>query len=579
MFSNFRISFGISSLLLLMSISLHAQIKEEIAKTVKKPTLNVKNIEKKQESPELPDLGNTSKIPIQYQLQDVAAESDFEPSPLPASPIKELPKQKLYENYIEGAYGNLAHFWLDAYAHYPLNDAVKVGLRLQHNSTEGLKNYDYNVNTSVGNTQAELFVKDELKNGNVLGNIHFGLNRYNLYGSSLAPFYFLDSLDTDIEQKTTRIGTQMAYTTFKSKFFNKASFHADYFKDRYKSKELDFGLSATLDKTGYIASIFNNDFDLGGEIPIFIAYTSTKFDQFQRNSFGYLHTRLSPTAKMIGEQLDFKLGLSIAFLSETESSESDFYLFPRIRVEYKGLEVFQIFAGLEGGLEVPKYRTLLEENAYLSPDQVLSPRENTFKIFGGIKGQLNAHFSYNAEASFAHAKNILFFNKRRDSLLASQYEFDKFNTLNAVYDHGKIIQIKGSLQYHQIENLQLGMDISYNGYALENYDNILNRPNFEAQLNGNYQFLNNKLNLGAQVFFVGQRKTNDFSYIDEFTEPEESIISLDSYVDANFTADYEIKSNLNVFTRLLNVLNSENQLYVHYPMQGFQVSGGVLFKF
>ncbi len=565
--------------LLLCGLLSYAQIDEEVANTVRKPTVNVKSIEKKEASPVLPQIAEQNKQNVEYQLLDIPAESNFQPSPLPPSKIKNLPQEKRYENYIEGAYGNLTHLWLDAYGQYALDDSKTIGLRLNHNSTAKLKDYPYNVATDFGLTKVEGFFKDELKSGNLLANLNYSNQRLNLFGSSMPERYFPEDTEIEVAQCYSKIGTELAYTTFTNKFFNHASFQANYLTDLMDSRELDFRASATLDKTGYIATIFNNDFDLGGEIPIGISYTSTQFDQELAHEFGYFNAQLSPTAKLLGEQFDFKLGATVSFLSESKSSESDFYFFPKVRIDYKGLEVFQVFAGVDGGLQINNYKSLIEEVPYLFPDLVLLPTENKYRAFGGIKGQINENFSYIAEGSFANADQILMYQKRRDELTEEGKAFNKFNTLEAIYDNGNIFQIRGSLQYLQIENLNLGLEATYTGYDLENYKNVLNRPNLEAKIKGSYAFWDNKLSLGAQLFFVGERKTNDFTYIDEFTLPTESIVSLDSYFDANFTADYQIRSNLNVFARLLNVFNAENELFAHYPMQGFQVSGGLLFKF
>ncbi len=575
LYSNTRLLF--LSLMILGSSLLQAQIDDETATTLGKPTVEVKNIEKKNESAVLPKISSTP-VNVNYSIIDIAPSSDFETSDLPPSPLNNLPKLKRYENYIEGGYGNLSHLWIDGYGQYKMSESQKIGLRLNHNSTNGLKDFQYNSSTNFSKTKGEVFFESALKGGQFHSDFNFTQNRYHLYGSSFPTINFPDSIGNASEQKLIQLGGKASYKTFESKFFNRASFKAQYLSDHFDSRELDLGMRATLDKTGYIATIINNDFDLGGEIPLFIGFTNSSFKQGLNQEFGYFHAGVSPVAKLIGDELDFKLGASVEFLSESQQGENDFYFFPQAQIEYKGLEIFKVFVGVEGGLELNSYQSMLEENRYLFPDQTLAPTENKYNVYAGIKGDFNRFFNYEIKGSYGHSENILMYAKKNDSIALGTNAFDRFNTFEAAYDNGKIINVTGTLNYLQIENLNLGLQVSYMGYTLENFDKVLNRPNLRAQIKGSYQMLNDKLTLGTQLFFVGNRTTNDFR-MNDLMQIEAYNRTLDSYFDANFTADYQLKPYLNLFIKGINVFNAENEIFAHYPIQGIQFLGGVLFKF
>ncbi len=567
------------SVFLLGMVNINAQkIDEEVAETLGKATVNVKNIEKKNESATPPKVEVQPTL-IDYEIIDIPASSDFKTSDLPPSTIKELPQEKLYENYIESAYGNLSHLWIDGYFQYPMNVEQKIGARINHNSSKGLKDFEPNVDTKYSESKGQLFFESALKGGQFHSDFNFHQNNYNLFGSSFPDLSFPANLaKRDVQQRLTHLGGKASYKTFENKFFNRASFQANYLSDVFDSRELDVALKAHLDKSGYIATLFNNDFDLGGEVPFFINFTNSSFSQGFEQEYSYFHTGIAPVAKLIGQQFDFKLGASVEFLSESKQGENKFLFFPEAKIEYKGLEAFKVFAGINGGLQMHSYENLLTDNPYLFPDQSLIPTRNTYLIFGGVKGDVGNNFSYWVQGSYTKAKNILFFTKRQDDLNQSERKaFQYFNTFDASYDNGNIFGVEGELKYLQIENLNIGLHLLYQGFDLDNYNKILNRPNFTGQINGSYQMLEDKLTLGTELYFVGNRTTNDFSYSSNVVTPFNR--TLDSYFDANFSADYALKPYLNLFVKGINVFNAENEIYAYYPMQGIQFLGGALFKF
>ena len=79
------------------------------------------------------------------------------------------------------------------------------------------------------------------------------------------------------------------------------------------------------------------------------------------------------------------------------------------------------------------------------------------------------------------------------------------------------------------------------------------------------------------MFFVGDRK--DGIYTAVYPSVINNVQTLKSYVDLNLNGGYHINDQFTAFLKLNNVFNSEYQRFANFTVQGFQVLGGVSYKF
>jgi outer membrane cobalamin receptor len=59
----------------------------------------------------------------------------------------------------------------------------------------------------------------------------------------------------------------------------------------------------------------------------------------------------------------------------------------------------------------------------------------------------------------------------------------------------------------------------------------------------------------------------------------DKITSLTSAADLNCKANYFVSKQFSVFLNFNNILSSDYQLYLNYPVRGFQVMGGASWNF
>lgn len=79
------------------------------------------------------------------------------------------------------------------------------------------------------------------------------------------------------------------------------------------------------------------------------------------------------------------------------------------------------------------------------------------------------------------------------------------------------------------------------------------------------------------MFFVSNRK--DVTYGGTYPSAINGIQTLKSFVDLNINGGYHFNDKFTAFIKMKNVLNSEYQRFSNFNVQGFQVLGGISYKF
>jgi outer membrane receptor protein involved in Fe transport len=126
----------------------------------------------------------------------------------------------------------------------------------------------------------------------------------------------------------------------------------------------------------------------------------------------------------------------------------------------------------------------------------------------------------------------------------------------------------------------LGINAEVYDYDTETDNPAWNLPNLTGSLFMDYQ-IDEKWYLGANLFYVGERE--DFStVVVQNVLPSEfpaTTIALDSYFDANAHVGYRLNDQLSIFVKAANIANNNYQRWANYQVQGFQILGGVTYKF
>lgn len=580
----------ISILMFLFSgLSVFSQIKEEQLILDKKREPEVKKIEKKKTS--VANIKNyppeeKSQNPVEYNITNVPAYSDFQTSTLQADDISPNLQTEYHNNYIRFGMGNYSRILGDVNLSYTLENKLEVGGDAHINSTHGLKDeYPWDSRQSSVNVGAFLNGYGEKGKYNVTAD--FGQENYNYFGIyALKP-----ATNIDINQKVNLFKVKGYYDHFSNEFLNDVRLKSSFLSDRFGAKEnkgaLDFNFSKHNVEIPLDGVILNADLGLGLET------TKTDFELLDKNSTNYFQGNITPKVTFTKDKSYLMIGSGFTYLNTKESNQfftgtaNKTYWFPRAELQLAKNDELKFYAGVDGGLALNSYASMLEENPFLVSDQRIIPTETKYNVYGGIRGDIDELIKYDISAGYSKINNIMFFQANDlfdTTIIPNRSAYDFANTFSAVYDDGTKTEAKASIQYFPLENLSIDAGLKYTNYNLENYDDIFNVPVFRGEFGAQYSMLNKKLLLGFKGFIQSKTRTNSFDIVDDgissnYSSTEVPYEILSGNVDINLSAEYKIHKNFSIFALGNNLVGEKYDIFKGYKVLGAQILGGVKISF
>ena len=117
-------------------------------------------------------------------------------------------------------------------------------------------------------------------------------------------------------------------------------------------------------------------------------------------------------------------------------------------------------------------------------------------------------------------------------------------------------------------------------YDTETDNPAWNLPNVEGSLFMDVQ-IDEQWFAGASVFYVGEREDLRADVVPN-TPPAgfpATILTLDSFFDANAHLGYRFSDQLSVFAKASNLANNDYQRWSNFRVQSFQILAGLTYKF
>ncbi len=575
--------------LMVSSTAVFSQIKEEQLILDRKREPEVRKIEKKKTSVETvknypPEA--KSADPVNYNITDVPAVSDFKTSTIQGSDISPRFDSEFQKNYLRFGMGNFGKVLGDANISTMLENKMEIGGDVHFLSTTGLKN-EFPWDSNASDMTLGAFLNNFGEKGKLNLNAEFGLQDYNYYGIyALQP-----EAGIDLQQKVTQVKVNGFYDFYSNEILNDIRVKTNFLTDHFDAKESRGELAMNLSKHGWEL----NDFTVNGDLGLGFAAQKTDFSLLDANSSSYFDGKISPKITffkgksylMIGSDFDFLTG-NYSNLSTGEQKMDRTYWFPRAEFLYDYTDALKFFAGVDGGLNLNSYGNMLAENPYLVSDQLLKPTETKYHLYAGLKGDIDQNVKYSVSTGWAKVNDIMFFsaNSIFDNFLTlNRSAYNYANTFSAQYADGSVFDITGSIQYFPLENLALDANLDFRQYNIEDKWDIYNKPVVRADIGAKYSLLDKKLNLGFKGYFVSQRITNSFEITDAGTVPatysitEDTADKLPGYADFNLSAEYKVHKNFSIFALGNNLLNSSYETFKGYKVLGAQIVGGVKVTF
>jgi len=554
---------------LLFNLSMFSQEKElgtEVVNIVRPYTPTISDAFKVKETPSLTDSTTTQKKEVKYNIFSIPVASTFTPAKGKATDVEKVKREKLYNNYATLGFGNYTTILGELYSNFEISRTESAGFFFHHNSSQGnikgveLDNQYYDTSLDANYTNREKDMTYTIETG-------FEHQMYNWYGVPTGVFapHVLSDIDAKQTYFSGYIGGNL---TLADSYFEKSGLTIRYLGDAFSSSEFNVKLTPE-----FSFPIENLNLRVEGDVD----YLSASFDKNYANTsdmkYSFLNVGVAPSIAFTNEDLSVTLGVAGYLVMDSENSDTDFSLYPRLNASYRLMdETVIVYGGVEGGIQQNSYYDFKEVNPFVSPTLYIAPTKNIYEGFGGLKGKLTSTLAYNFRAAYGQDKNrVLFLANPRKSNAQEGYEHG--NSFNVVYDEVNTLSVFAELQVAISSDISLGINADYFNYSTDIQSEAWNLPSLKASVFSTFN-ITEQFYGGASIFFVGERKDLFFGDI-----PTPEVVTLDGYVDANVHFGYRITDRLSAFVKGSNLLSDNYQKWMNYPVQGIQALVGATYKF
>lgn len=490
--------------------------------------------------------------------------------------VKLEPKlPQLYHTYVKAGIGSALMPLGEIYFDGTRSRKYMYGVHLKHLSSYGnIKGY---APAQFDRNSANLFGGINEKNYTLLGDLHYNNKGFHYYG------ILNDSLDRDsIAQRFSDAG---ATFTFASHQKDSATFNYKVgltYNNYLSKKPLVDSLSLWRAQENYFSVNASAFYKMGKEIfssDFNVRYNGYKYG-LADSSISTLDTgivlnntiiNLKPTITTFAKNNRFKAQIGVDLVLDVHQ-ENKFYIYPAAEVKYSLLnDMFIPYVNVKGGLKQNTFKSLTQQNEFLLPNVAMKNENTVVDLSLGIKGTLSKRIGFNVNGSFAHIRN--------KALFVTDTIYSIGNKFNLVFDSLNVTTIEGSLSYQLIEKLKVDAIGRYYSYALNNNSYAWNLPQWQVITRASYN-LYDKFLVNLDLDFEGGRKALVYKTEENTTVEDNQIAkTLGLVADVNLNMEYRYNKRISAFLQCNNLAAQRYKRWYNAPVQGFQVMGGVTFRF
>lgn len=558
----------------------------EVVNVVKPYTPTISDAFKVKETPVMEDEDNTQKEEIQYNIFSFPVASTFTPAKGKAAGVDRPQREKLYNNYATLGVGNYGTVNAELFVTENLSRNEYVGGMLRHLSSQGGID-DAVLDDKYYNTSIDLTYGNRQQSYNWNADLGYKHQIYNWYG--LPEDFMATALPEDIDA----IDPKQTYHNFyiggkvaaKDGIFKDASAQYRRFWDAAGSAEnrffitpgLDIGVMGEKIKVDFVADYVGGTFENN-------YYTVEGSPEYSHFNLG-----LQPSLLYQKEDLSVSLGAGLFYSMGKVNGESEgrFFVYPQVKASYKVVgDLMVAYAGAEGTLRQNSYEQTVAANPFVSPTLIITPTDQKYDIYVGLKGKLANSVAYNLRGSYMNEDDKALFAANNPLGIAAGMEekgYHHGNSFGLVYDNIKTFSFFGELRADFSKNVSFGINGTYYSYNADHEQEAWNLPQMRVGADLDVD-ITSKWYAGMNVFFVGDRKDRVFSEEISFdpivpnTFVDETV-TLKSYFDLNAHVGYKYSERLTGFLKLNNIANQDYERWLNYPVQGFQFLVGASYKF
>ncbi len=496
---------------------------------------------------------------LEYRLIDRQLDVEYVPDTIKAARIKGEPLIKLYNGYARVGVGNALLPFAEVYYNNLRSSKYAVGGHVKYFSMPEVNKMK---GSELTQASAQVYGKKFWKSNTLTTELDYSLRDFNYYG-----YYNIDRI-TQNELSSSDLAQQYNRVQLKADL---SSTVQDSFNLRHQVK-LDYNLitNANNMQEHYVNAYTKLSQFRNSELyNLEVSADYNTYDDLRDNGI----FSIKPSITSFANKFRFKVGLGI-YMNADQIQNASFHFYPSAEINYNIVQdVFIPYAGIDGQIRRNNYFGFTEQNPFLSEYVSLANSNERYNVYLGIRGSLTPQISYNLNGSRTDIEDAPFFVQLPDADLLVSHQY------YVIYDNLVENSLKGELGYHQ-EKINVYLRANYIQFETDELEEAYHRPELTASLSGEYN-LYNKLIFGLDLIYWSEQYAPSLEVVPN-TDPllaSQKNVKLDAIFDLNLSVEYRYTKRLSAFVKVNNILGLNYQKYKDYPVQGFNVWGGLTYSF
>ncbi len=541
-------------------------IDTQVVTIVKPYTPKISDAFKLKQTPRM-GVSDTPQKSVKYTIFSIPVASTFTPAKGTSVRLDKLKKEKLFQNYASLGHGNYGTILGNLYLNHRLGRGERIGGYIEHHSSQGgIDGLQFE--DGFSNSSAQINYVKSLKAFVWNTDAAFQRQAVNWYG---LPFETTLALDPKQVYSTIDLGSDVQFT---KGVLRSGEIHLRRFSDAYESQE--YHLTG---ETNFQFDVLDSPINSSVKVDYLKGSFAKSYNGLDTQNYGNIQFSVAPSYQYIQDDLTVSVGFKAYYLMDSEQNKNDFYIYPNVEASYAVVNSIVVaYAGVKGDLYQNTYFDFAQTNPFVSPTLDIRPSSTPYKVFVGTKGKLSQSIGYDLKGSFTREQNKALFRTHSIQNLSAPNNYNQGNSFGLVYDDVDVINVSGALEIDMGQKLNVRLKGDLYKYTSDVEPTAWNLPEFEASLFLDYQ-LTDKLSIAANLFYWGSRQDTTNFEGPFIPEPMTPNVTLDAFLDANFQIAYEITNQFGAFVKVNNIANNSYNRWNHYPVQGFQILGGVSYKF
>lgn len=557
-------------------------VKTEVVNVITAYNPKIADANKIQRTPEIKLSEKSKKKQLKYTISSIPVASTFIPKTGVVKGIDVGVKERVYDNYIAGGFGNYNTPFVEAALHYDTRFKNEMGFYAKYiSSNENVENTA--LASTFSNFKTALFFKQQERYFDWKVSLNSAQNKYNWYGipENLKASTAIETINSEQENNYFQL---IGAFDFENSILENSTASISSFSDTYQSKEIVMNLETIFNFSLDFINYGLNPLSIDTSIEVLKGFFKSNSTDNSEIDYSIITTKILPTYNFMLYDFSIKTGLKLFASVDTENSATNILVYPDVQISKAIIkDAFILYTGISGDLKTNTYKSITEENPYVSPTLFITQTSEKMNVFLGTSGKINNNFSFNFKASYKDEEDKAFFirnnsksngiNLITNNIPLENYEFG--NSFRVSYDDVTTTSLLGEFEYDVSNKIATGATIQYDDYQVKNLEEAWNLPALQIAVFGKYK--SEKWYATTNIFYVSERKT--VAYNAPFPSSTISTDRLDSFVDFNLNGGYHFNDAFSVFLKLNNVLNTNYQRFTNFDVQGVQVLGGITYKF